>query len=100
MRVCDGWQINMERRYRAIHVALRVKDLMTLPGKFESLSYCHLLIRDLQQAQATADLVPPHIAAVTLTLSTPHTLLCSLLLICSGPRTKKKANFHTLLVPC
>jgi hypothetical protein len=30
----------------AIHVALRVKDLTTLPDKFETLSYCHLQMRD------------------------------------------------------
>jgi len=47
----------MARRYTAIHVALRVKDLRALPGKSETPSYCHLLIRDLQQAQPTADLV-------------------------------------------
>ena len=65
---------------RAIHVALRVNDLRVLPGKSETPSYCHLLIRDLQQAQPTADLVLHHIAAVTLALSTIHTLHCSLLL--------------------
>ena len=37
-------------------------------GKSETPSYCHLLIRDLQQAQPTADLVLRHIAAVTLAL--------------------------------
>jgi hypothetical protein len=89
----------MARRYRAIHVALRVKDLRTLPGKSETHFHCHLLIRDLQQAHRTADLVLRHIAAVTLALSTIHTLHCSLLLICSGPRRKKKANFQTVLVP-
>ena len=62
-------------------------------------SYCHLLFRDLQQAQLTADLVLRHIAAVTLALSTTHTLHCSLLLICSGPR-RKKDNFQTVLIAC
>jgi hypothetical protein len=90
----------MVRRYRAIHVALRVQDLRTLPGKSETPSNYHLLIRGLQEAQPTADLVLRHIAAVTLALSTIHTLHSSLLLICSGPRRKKKANFQTLLVPC
>jgi hypothetical protein len=82
----------MARRYRAIHVELRVHDLRTLPGKSETPSYCHLLIRDLQQAQPTAGLALRHFAAATLALSTIHTLHCSLLFICSGPR-RKKANF-------
>jgi hypothetical protein len=91
----------MARRYRAIHVALTlqsdpsgadgmaVQDLMTLPGKSETHFYCHLPIRDLQQAQPTADLVLRHIAAVPLALSTIHTLQCSLLLICSGPKGRR-----------
>jgi hypothetical protein len=65
----------------AIHVALRVKDLTTQPDKFETFSYCHLQMRDLQQAQPKADLVLHHIAVVALTLSTLHTPRCSLLLI-------------------
>jgi hypothetical protein len=53
----------------AVHVALRVKDLTTLPGRSEIPSYCHLLISDLQQAQPT---IAPYRCCNSCTVDAQH----------------------------